>query len=69
MIRYVVDGEPLREAVIHAAMMAGSEARGGAKDIGYVLVCKKCYEPIGDHKDPRDCEIFQRNNELLNRNP
>lgn len=47
-------------------MMAGAEVRSGAKDIGYVIVCQKCDEPISDHKHPGDCEIFQRNRKLLN---
>lgn len=49
MSRYVLDGETLHDAVIHAQMMAGAEAQGGARDIGYVIICKRCGEPIGDH--------------------
>lgn len=34
------------------------EAEGGARDIGYVIVCRKCSAAIDDHKRPGDCERF-----------
>jgi hypothetical protein len=60
LIRYIVDGEPIHQAVVHAAMMAGAEAQGGAKDIGYVLCCKDCREPIDDHYLPGGYERCQK---------
>jgi hypothetical protein len=39
--------ETLLQAIIHAGMMAGAEAQGGAKNVGYVIVCRKCGELLG----------------------
>lgn len=43
MIRYPLqEKETLHDAIVHASMMAGAEAQGGARDIRYVIVCRKC---------------------------
>lgn len=59
MIRYPLqEKETLHDAIVHASMMAGAEAQGGARDIGYVIVCRKCSAAIDNHKRPGDCERF-----------
>ena len=63
MIRYIVRGETLLEACVHASMMAAAEAAGAKAagdgrggdvrcEVGYVLCCGTCEEPIADHERP-----------------
>jgi len=49
MIRYPLDGESLMSATIHAGMLASQEARSTGCTPSFVVVCKDCGEPIGEH--------------------
>lgn len=61
MTRYKMSpGETLYEAILHAGMMASVAA-----EPSYVICCARCGEPIADHQEFGDCEIFLRNKKEL----
>lgn len=56
MFKYaMIPGQSLGEAIVHAGVLANLNGFNG-----YSVVCSYCHQPIHDHENPSDCEVFNR---------